>query len=156
MTAYFFDSSALAKRYLDEKGSAWVRQVFETPLAHTVYICELTLVELASAVARHVRAGALPKDYWRVFRPLLMSQLSQYEIVPFSRPFVENTMALCFSSGLRAYDAIQLATAILIRNNLPLRRGQPLSFVSADSRLLAVAARPEYDLCPINPEIVSQ
>ena len=155
MTAYFFDSSALVKRYLDEKGSAWVRQIFQGSPQHTVYICELTLVEIASAVARRVRAKSLPQDYWRAFRPLLMSHLTQYEIVPFSRSYVENTMGLCFKPGLRAYDAIQLATAILIRNNLPLRGAQPLTFVSSDADLIAAAAMPEFDLRPYNPELVS-
>jgi predicted nucleic acid-binding protein len=151
VTAYFFDSSALAKRYLAEKGSDWVRACFTDPPTNTVFIAEVTLVELAAAVARRVREGSLPRTYWREFRPLCMSHLSAYEIVPFNRSAVEMAMALCFKEGLRAYDAIQLYTAILVGGRLTAHGLAPLTFVSADKDLLLAATTPGYPFKTVDP-----
>lgn len=140
MTAYFFDSSALAKRYLAEQGSEWVRSRFTVPPTNTIFIAEVTLVELASSVARRVREGDLPPMYWRVFRPLLMNHLDDYEIVPFNQSAVEMAMGFCFELGLRAYDAIQLQTAVLVQGRLRTHGLPPLTFVCSDKDLLAAAS----------------
>ena len=52
MAVYFFDSSALVKRHVDESGSAWVRSLTRVKAGHTLYIARITAVEVTSAVAR--------------------------------------------------------------------------------------------------------
>ena len=60
MSIYYFDTSALLKRYVTETGSAWVRQIcanqdLETRLPlHEVMIGEVTRVEIAAAIAKKV------------------------------------------------------------------------------------------------------
>jgi hypothetical protein len=154
VTTYFFDSSALAKRYLDEQGSLWVRTCFADPPTNTVFIAEITLVELSAAVARRVREGSLARTYWREFRPLCMGHLQHYEIVPFDQTAVEAAMELCFTRGLRAYDAIQLCTAILVQERLRSGNLPLLTFVSADKDLLQAAASPEYEFKTVDPNIL--
>ena len=50
--AYFVDSSALVKRYVQETGTSWVRRLTRRSPSTVIYIARITAVEVASAVAR--------------------------------------------------------------------------------------------------------
>lgn len=59
MQAYFFDSSALVKRYVQEIGSAWVQTVTAYQAANQLIVARITWVEVLSAFARLQREGNL-------------------------------------------------------------------------------------------------
>ena len=59
MAVFFFDSSALVKRYAKEPGSAWVRGLTQPKAAHTLYIARITAIEITSAITRKLRGGLL-------------------------------------------------------------------------------------------------
>jgi hypothetical protein len=59
MSTYFFDSSALAKRYVAEIGTAWVQSLADPAAENSVYVARITLVELVSAISRRRRNGDL-------------------------------------------------------------------------------------------------
>jgi predicted nucleic acid-binding protein len=59
MPAYYFDTSALAKRYVEEVGSAWVQALVAQQSGQTTYTSVLTQPELVSALQRRVREGLL-------------------------------------------------------------------------------------------------
>ena len=153
MTAYFFDSSALVKRYVSETGSIWVDGVFTEPSSNTVFIAEVTLVEIGAAFARRVRDRAVEGQSmdWIKFRSLLISHLSEYEITPLDREIVNGAMEAAFRHSLRAYDAVQLWSALLIQERLRLQGLLPLTFVSSDKDLLQAAATPEYQFQIVDP-----
>jgi len=54
--AYFADSSALVKRYVQETGTSWVRRLTRRSPSTVIYIAHITAVEVTSAVA-HRRKG---------------------------------------------------------------------------------------------------
>lgn len=56
MSDYFLDSSALAKRYLSEVGTVWVRDLVNPIAGHIIWIAEIAKVEVASALAARQRA----------------------------------------------------------------------------------------------------
>jgi predicted nucleic acid-binding protein len=58
LATYFFDSSALAKRYHPEDGSAKIMTVFREP-GRRIIISHLTVVEMRSMFAGKVRMGVL-------------------------------------------------------------------------------------------------
>lgn len=58
MARYFFDSSALAKLYQSETGSAKVEALFREP-KRSIIISRLTVVEINSVFARRTRMGDL-------------------------------------------------------------------------------------------------
>lgn len=62
MAAYFFDSSALVKRYLSEAGSGRVIGLTDPAAGHRIYVSRITGVELVSALVRQARAGNLTRD----------------------------------------------------------------------------------------------
>ena len=45
MTEYYVDASALVKRYTDEAGSTWIRQMTDPQAQPTVLLAEITLAE---------------------------------------------------------------------------------------------------------------
>jgi len=59
MAAYFFDSSAIVKRYLEEPGSDWVLTMVQPPTLHRILLARITSVETASAIVRSGRGGRL-------------------------------------------------------------------------------------------------
>ena len=54
MPAYFFDSSALVKFYVDESGTPWVRS-FTDSEANIIYVASLGRVEILRLCRRTVR-----------------------------------------------------------------------------------------------------
>jgi hypothetical protein len=46
VSIYFLDASALAKRYLVEIGTNWIRDICDPAQAHSIIASEITRVEL--------------------------------------------------------------------------------------------------------------
>jgi uncharacterized protein len=59
MAAHFFDSSALAKRYVTETGTIWVQSLADPATGNSLFVACITLVELVSAITRRQRNGDL-------------------------------------------------------------------------------------------------
>ena len=45
MTDYYLDASALVKRYGEEAGSAWIRDITDPLAQNTILLAEITLAE---------------------------------------------------------------------------------------------------------------
>ena len=52
MSVLYFDTSALAKRYMPETGTNWVRKQTASHGGNDVVIAQITPIELYSAIAR--------------------------------------------------------------------------------------------------------
>lgn len=59
---YGFDSSAVVKRYAPEAGSAWVRQIMAATSDDTIYLAQVSIVEIAAALSRKVRTRELSQE----------------------------------------------------------------------------------------------
>lgn len=150
MSAFFFDSSALVKRYLVEVGTAWVRRLADPGAGDTVIVGQITRVEAAAALAARQRAGTITLDERDAGVALVLRHFdAEYVVVPLSDSVVEQAVQLTQRHRLRGYDAVQLAAA-LDANTTIIAAGLPtLTFVAADDDLLA-AARAE-GLAAANP-----
>lgn len=138
MPAYFFDASALVKRYLREVGSEWVRQL----IAHEqprIFISSLSGPEVLAAVMRKARGGEVhAPERDRALRAFRWEFTTSYALIPPERMVIDKAMDLLLIYPLRAYDAVQLASAL----TLPaLPRGTKLTVVSADDGLLTAAKK---------------
>jgi len=56
VVAYYLDTSAILKEYVNESGSAWVQKTMALSLA-VITTTQLTLAEVTSALNRRVREG---------------------------------------------------------------------------------------------------
>ena len=57
----FFDTSALVKLFSYEAGSETVKELITNP-ANTIYVLDLALIELQSAVYRKYRNNQIPEE----------------------------------------------------------------------------------------------
>ncbi len=79
MAVYFFDSSALVKRYVQESGADWVLSVCNASVDANLYIARITGPEVVAAIARRGRAGDMAaNDVIRAIDQYLGSPLIQY------------------------------------------------------------------------------
>ncbi len=59
MTAYYVDTSALIKRYVDEAGSDWLRATLKAQPLPSIIVVHLMIMEVTSALTRRLREGNL-------------------------------------------------------------------------------------------------
>ncbi len=59
MADYFFDTSALVKRHVNETGSPWVRSLIRAKATYRIYIARITAVEVFAAITRRQHNGDL-------------------------------------------------------------------------------------------------
>lgn len=150
MAAYFFDSSAIAKRYHWEPGSTWVRAVCSPRQQHRLYLSRLAHVEVVAGLRRTGRIedmhpAAIDALVNTFERQLALSTpdrpMSIYHLLPVSDAVLRLAAALCnvyagrAAHPLRSLDAIQLASAITEASTL----ADELVFVTADTHLATVA-----------------
>lgn len=136
MPAYFFDASALVKRYLREVGSGWIRQLIaeEQP---RIFISSLSGAEVLAAIMRKGRTGEVsPAERDRAVEAFRGEFATSYALIAPEPRVIHKAMDLILAHPLRAYDAVQLASAL----TLPLPPyGVKPTFISADDGLLTVA-----------------
>lgn len=59
MAHYYFDSSALVKRYVAEVGTAWVQALCAPAAGHVLYTVRISGAEIIAALFRRARTGTL-------------------------------------------------------------------------------------------------
>ena len=137
---YFLDSSALIKRYITEQGTGWVRSITPLSAGNTIIIAQITQVEIFSGVFRRRREGLIPPRTAQTIRLLLHRHVKrEYTVVELTAPIIQDAEDLLDKHPLRAYDAIQLASALTANTRLTEAALAPLVFDSADVRLLTAA-----------------
>lgn len=140
MTAYFLDSSALVKRYISETGSAWVQQITDPQTGNLLFIARITWVEVISAFARRQREGSLTSaDFAQVIHEFRSDLNTQYQVIELDATLAERAGQLVGQYPLRAYDAVQLASVLLLQPALATTQSTQLIFLSADNRLSTIA-----------------
>ncbi len=141
MAGYFFDTSALVKRHVNEAGSGWVRSLVRAKTGHKIYIARITAVEVTSAITRRQHKGDLSAARAGAILGHFRRHLSQrYHVVELTTILFDNAMHLARKHRLRAYDAVQLAVAFEVNR---LRRAAglgPVTLVCSDQALNAAAA----------------
>lgn len=141
----FADSSALLKLYADEPDSGAIRSL------DVVVVCSLARVEVPAALWRKQRSGELSDGDAR----LLMAEFDadwfgtdedppRFVAVAPTPSTLESALALVLEHDLRAYDAIQLASALALRDLDP---GCD-AFACADRALRAAARSHGFALLP--------
>jgi hypothetical protein len=136
MATYFLDTSALVKRYVAEVGSAWVTALSDPSAGNVCQIAAATQVELLAALYRRVRIGSLPLVQAQRLEQQFRHELAtHFQVIGLNTAIVADAMRLVAALPLRAYDALQLATALYLHT-----LGQPLglpapTFLSSDQSL---------------------
>jgi hypothetical protein len=134
------DTSAGVKLYVIEVGTTWMRSTTDPVVGHRLMVSMLFLAEGfaaiskrerqgdLSAAAAEVARGDLEADYRRRFKPLLVTD-----------EVVTTAAGLTRQHPLRGYDAVQLATALILNTAQLLEGLSPIMFISADKNLCKAA-----------------
>ena len=127
MAAYFFDSSALAKRFIRETGTAFVLSLWRPSAHHAIYAARLTEVEVCAALARRHKGLKLAADqFHKSVKRLRRDFTERLAVTATTESIVIEALRLAESYALRGYDALQLASALEANR----RRVLPGSFLS--------------------------
>ena len=125
---------------MDEVGSDWVRAIVIPAAANIVSIADITRAEVTSAFARRTREGIITLDERDALMQTFQTHCTtQYRIVPTQPLSIDLATELLQCHPLRAYDAVQLASASIVNQSLIAHGLSPLIFVTADDRLIAAA-----------------
>jgi len=80
---YFFDTSALVKRYHEEEGTPRVRDIF-TEADSAIRVSTLGTVEIFSAFAIKVRSGQLTREAAQILSDGVLADVVSGRIVPYA------------------------------------------------------------------------
>ena len=142
---YFFDTSALVKRYHAEPGTETVLECFRDP-HHFLLICNLSIAELIAVLHRLFLRGQLTREAVYAARGQLMLDLlsGRLGVMDLQRHHIAEAEMLIVEHNLSANDAMILACL------LDARAQQPV-FVCADARSGFLRAAEACGLSTLNP-----
>ena len=126
----FLDTSALAKRYVAERGSEKVAALCAE--ADRLVVSVICLPELVSTLSRLVRERRLSRIEYRRLKAGVVADLADVDLCQLTREVLASVVVLLEAHPLRAMDAIHVASALEVEPDL---------FVSADQRQLAAARK---------------
>jgi uncharacterized protein len=136
MAIYFFDSSALVKRYVSETGSKWIFSLVRPSSNNLIYVARIAGVEVTSALARRRKGNKLsPADTVKAIKRFEKHFNRRYGKVNITSDLIASAMKLADNHSLRGYDAVQLAAALEIESEIKVVGASGLLFVSADNEL---------------------
>lgn len=119
MADYYADSSTLVKRHVHETGTGWFRALCDPAAGNVIITARISMVEVYSALNRRRRDASLTVvDYADIVADLAAIWAAEYQFVELTAPVVERTKSLLERHQLRAYDAVQLASALLAQDVL--------------------------------------
>lgn len=125
----FFDSSAFAKRFVDEPGSQTVEDLCSQ--ATEVCLSVICVPEIVSALNRLTHEQSLTRNQYLTAKRRLSDDVRDAVIVNLTPAVIRSSIAVLEASRVRTMDALHVACALEWRAQL---------FASADRRQI-VAAR---------------
>jgi predicted nucleic acid-binding protein len=145
MRNLFFDTSALVKRYYDERGTDTVDTLVDDDETRVV-LTAIAVIETVSAFRRKYNREDIPE---RVVDDLLAAffeeALSEFLIVPTEDAIFAHSFDLVLDDDLRTLDSLQLSAAMAVADEV-----EDFAFVCADQELSAVAQ--SRNLETLNPD----
>ena len=150
MPEYYFDSSAIAKHYHQELGTATVDAILASPGSRH-FIDRFSIVEIQSVFAKKVRMGLISPVQFQKLTRRLRADIADGMIRVKRIGETHLTLAerllrrIAVSQNLRSLDALHLASALRMQSS-----GNRVHFVCSDVPLCLIAQA--EGLTVINPE----
>ncbi len=126
----FFDSSAFAKRFIEEEGSDEVDNICKK--STSIALSSLCVPEIISALNRRLREKYITKKEYTKIKERLIEEIIDATIVNVVPEIISESIVLLEKNKLRTIDSIHIASALL---------WQPDIFVSSDKRQISAAKK---------------
>lgn len=139
--SFFMDASALAKRYIPEKGTAQVDAILDTVPAKRIYVLNIGSGEVLSILVRKRNAGVISSaEFARAVASFNAEIVSATDItkVSVTGRLVTGSFPLIVAHSINSTDALTLKSALAIARRLR-PGGDDLVLVASDQRLLRAA-----------------
>lgn len=134
----FFDTSALAKRYIHETGTESVNILFAR--SENVLVSIICLPEIFSALNRLRRQKAVAKSHYAQIKRTILKEFEGFSICAVTPHVISRSLQLLERYELRAMDAIHLACAQEMKAQI---------FVSADIRQTSIARKMKFEIVQV-------
>jgi len=112
----YLDTSALIKLYIDEPGSEQVRDAVEK--SKIVSTSRIAYVEARAGIARKFRTRELSRGEYKLMVESLEEDWPEYFVVEVSEAIVKLGGELVEKYPLRGFDAVHLASALMLKERL--------------------------------------
>lgn len=126
----FFDSSAFAKRFIEESGSNEVEKICVD--SESIAVSSICFPEIISALNRRLREGSISKKDYFLIKERLIEEFEYIEIINVVPEVIAKSIILLEKNSLHTLDAIHIASALILKSDL---------FVSADKRQITIAKK---------------
>lgn len=135
MTFAYFDTSALVKRYLRERGST---QVISLLGRHDLLSSAITPVEVLSALSRKKRNGDLSEENFSATLSRIESERARWELVEVAEAVLNRAQKIVQGAvPVRTLDAIHIASLVTFEA----AAGMRIPFITGDGRQRDAAAQ---------------
>lgn len=125
----YLDASAIVKIYVQETGSDQVRELLAE--AEIVGTALISRAEVVAALARAIRTGILRETEATAAAQRFRSQWPDYARIQVTETTISRADGLAWTHGLRGYDAVHLASALVWKETL----GDPVLLATFDGKL---------------------
>ncbi len=145
---YFFDTSAIVKRYHQEDGSDFIDKLLAEADAEFV-ISDISIIEFYSALSLKVRVGEIDEENFVSLRKLFSQDIKRklYEVAEFTNAekliSIELLLKYAKKHSLKTLDAMQLSVVKTV--------SQPKAVICADEKFCKIIAL--EGLPVINPTV---
>ena len=126
----FFDSSSLAKRYIEEPGSERIEKICSQ--ATEIGVSLICLPEIISALSRLRRNSILTKGQYLVTKDALMRDFEDISVCNITSEVIGQTIHIIEINPIRTLDALHIGCALEWKAEV---------FVSSDLRQLSAAKK---------------
>ena len=130
----YLDTSSLVKIYVEEEGSASVTKLISSSTASATSV--IAYAESRAAFSRRMREGVFTKGEYRNLLLTFERDWINYMQVKVSQNLIQLAGNLAEKHALRGFDAIHLASALILRNT-----GVPVLFSCYDEKLQLASLR---------------
>ncbi|MCL4804221.1 MAG: type II toxin-antitoxin system VapC family toxin [Anaerolineae bacterium] len=138
----YTDTSALIKRYIGESGSsdvvAWIRE------ADLIGVSIITRAEAGATFSRLHRSGIIDTTTAELLLKEFRLHWPSYMRLRINENLVATAESLAWQYGLRGYDAVHLASAVIWQESL----GETVILATYDRQLWGAAALVGLEVLP--------
>ncbi|MCK7523285.1 MAG: type II toxin-antitoxin system VapC family toxin [Ignavibacteriales bacterium] len=126
----FFDSSAFAKRFVEETGSYEVEKICLD--SDSIAVSSICFPEIISALNRRLRENNLTKKDYLIIKEKMLEEFESLEIINVVPEVISKAITLLEKYNLRTLDALHISSAIIWNADI---------FISADKRQILAAKK---------------
>ncbi|MCB4790803.1 MAG: type II toxin-antitoxin system VapC family toxin [Elusimicrobia bacterium] len=129
---FYFDTSALIKKYIKEHGSEVVDSILEK--ADIVYVSKITKIECISVIKRLLHDRAINKADYKYLKKEIFTDFNYFSVIEFNEAVESKAMILIDKYQIKLLDSIQLASLLVMKDKIN-------EFVACDIKLIEYAKK---------------